>query len=197
MDEPAEPYKITDLGTLKALAHPRRQRILDYLDQHGPATSSTLARALGLNTGATSYHLRELARFGLIEDAPAVGSNRRERWWRTVHADIRFPMRSEQDSRTREAVDRFGEQVLQEHMREFQRAKKRLSDDDPWSDAFPFSNGTITVTLQELEEFFEGYIALLQRYQRPPEQTPAEARTVVTSFLGFPAPSPDQPDPPA
>ena len=67
---PAE--QITDIGMLKALAHPRRQAIMQRLSVHGPATSTTLARDLGWNTGATSYHLRELAKYGLVEELPDV-----------------------------------------------------------------------------------------------------------------------------
>ncbi|TDC62374.1 winged helix-turn-helix domain-containing protein, partial [Streptomyces hainanensis] len=53
---------------LKALAHPRRLQILERLGMYGPATSAMVARGLGLNTGATSYHLRELARHGFVEE---------------------------------------------------------------------------------------------------------------------------------
>ena len=63
------PVELSDLAALKALAQPRRQRMLQHLTLHGPATSATLARALGLNTGSTSYHLRELARYGFVEEA--------------------------------------------------------------------------------------------------------------------------------
>lgn len=66
--EPAAPIEPSDLATLKALAQPRRRRMLEHLTLHGPATSATLARALGLNTGSASYHLRELARYGFVEE---------------------------------------------------------------------------------------------------------------------------------
>jgi hypothetical protein len=65
------PVELSDLAALKALAQPRRQRMLQHLTLHGPATSATLARALGLNTGSTSYHLRELARYGFVEETGA------------------------------------------------------------------------------------------------------------------------------
>ena len=77
---PVEPVELGDLAALRALAHPRRQRVLQHLALHGPATSATLARALGLNTGATSYHLRELARYGFVEEPGGTGTGHRERW---------------------------------------------------------------------------------------------------------------------
>jgi hypothetical protein len=59
---------------------------------------------------------------------------------------------------------------------------------DPWVDAFPYSRGSIRLTLPELRAFFEEYIALLNRYKRPEADTPTGARTVLTRFLAFPAP---------
>ena len=69
---------------LQVLAHPLRTRLLGALRLHGPATSTALAARLGTNSGATSYHLRQLAEAGLIEDDPER-SNGRDRWWRAAH----------------------------------------------------------------------------------------------------------------
>ena len=69
---------------LQTLAHPLRSRLLGALRFHGPATSTALAARLGTNSGATSYHLRQLAEAGLVEDDPER-SNGRDRWWRSVH----------------------------------------------------------------------------------------------------------------
>ena len=104
MTRDPQPLEITDLETLKALAHPRRQRILQHLGLHGPATSAMLARELGLNTGATSYHLRELAKHGFVEDVPELAQGR-ERWWRAPVRDLRIPRRSQQSEEMRAAVD--------------------------------------------------------------------------------------------
>jgi hypothetical protein len=58
--------------------------------EHGTASSTTLAGALGESTGITSYHLRVLADAGVIEEVPGQ-TNGRERWWRTVSVDLREP----------------------------------------------------------------------------------------------------------
>ena len=49
---------VPDATALKALAHPVRLRMLGMLRVDGPATATQLAARLGLNSGATSYHLR-------------------------------------------------------------------------------------------------------------------------------------------
>jgi DNA-binding transcriptional ArsR family regulator len=72
---------VREVRSLRALAHPLRVELLDLLRFEGPSTASALARRVGESSGATSYHLRQLARYGFIEedDRPRHG---RERWWR-------------------------------------------------------------------------------------------------------------------
>ncbi|MFF1439434.1 ArsR/SmtB family transcription factor [Streptomyces sp. NPDC058295] len=213
-DEPPEaehaaaaPVELGDLAALRALAQPRRQRMLEHLTLHGPATSATLARALGLNTGSTSYHLRELARYGFVEetdadrpahrgDSPAEArhaepSTHRERWWRAVPGDRRFPPRSRQSPEMRLVMDELNHHAYAADLDLFERLQRDAKGDDPWADAFPYSRGTIRLTLPELRDFFEEYIALLNRYKRPESATPAGARTLLTRFLAFPVASSD------
>lgn len=185
------PVELNDLATLRALAHPRRQRMLQHLTVHGPATSATLARALGLNTGSTSYHLRELARYGFVEEQTEGAGHGRERWWRAIPGDRRFPPHSRQSPEMRLVMDELNHHAYAADLELFEQAQLRRDPDadDPWADAFPYSRGTIRLTLPELREFFEEYIALLNRYKRPEAETPPDARTVLTRFLAFPPPA--------
>jgi DNA-binding transcriptional ArsR family regulator len=73
-----------DSQQLRVLAHPLRSRLLGALRHGGPATATALAARLGTNSGATSYHLRQLAEVGLVEDDPERTSGR-DRWWRAAH----------------------------------------------------------------------------------------------------------------
>ncbi|WP_369216015.1 ArsR/SmtB family transcription factor [Streptomyces flavofungini] len=193
----AAPEELSDIRLLKALAQPRRQQMLQHLTVRGPATSATLARALGLNTGATSYHLRELARHGFVEemrDEEPAGDRSgpghgRERWWRAVPGDRRFPPRSRRTPGTRRVIDELNRHSYAADLDLFEQARREYEPGgDEWADAFPFSRGTIRLSLPELRDFFEEYIALLNRYKRPDSDTPADARTVLTRFLAFPAP---------
>ncbi|QEW03324.1 ArsR/SmtB family transcription factor [Microbacterium lushaniae] len=77
---PERPNRILDAGALRALAHPLRVQIYDILSQYGPQTSSSLAALTGESSGATSYHLRALARQDLIREVTGRGTGR-ERWW--------------------------------------------------------------------------------------------------------------------
>lgn len=73
-----------DIAGLRALSHPVRLRILGLLRAEGAATATGLAARLDLNSGATSYHLRQLAQHGFIEEDMERG-NARDRWWRATH----------------------------------------------------------------------------------------------------------------
>src|SRR5687768_10348954 len=78
-----------DTQSLRALAHPVRVRLMTLLRERGPSTATRVAQHLGLNSGATSYHLRQLAAAGLVEEDTERG-NARERWWRSVHRATYF-----------------------------------------------------------------------------------------------------------
>ncbi|MEU2131334.1 helix-turn-helix domain-containing protein [Streptomyces sp. NPDC018352] len=73
-----------DTAALRVLAHPLRLNVLTLLRERGPSTATRIAKELGINPGAASYHLRRLASGGLIVDEPGRGTGR-ERWWKSLH----------------------------------------------------------------------------------------------------------------
>lgn len=86
VDDDAFPGGVVHLNphNLRGLAHPLRSRILSLLRLDGPSTATRLAERLGQSSGATSYHLRQLATYGfVVEDDERTGPGR-ERWWRAT-----------------------------------------------------------------------------------------------------------------
>ncbi|WIB26361.1 helix-turn-helix domain-containing protein [Curtobacterium sp. MCSS17_015] len=77
--------RLDDPAHMRALAHPTRLRILGLLRTGGPHTAAMLGDQVDEAPGTISYHCTRLAAVGLIEPAPEVGTDRRERWWRAVH----------------------------------------------------------------------------------------------------------------
>ncbi|MGY0236956.1 helix-turn-helix domain-containing protein [Longispora urticae] len=75
---------VLDPRLLRGLAHPLRVRLLELLRVDGRSTATRLAERLGQSSGATSYHLRQLAEYGFVEEDPEQGAGR-ERWWRAAH----------------------------------------------------------------------------------------------------------------
>ena len=77
----AEPsVRVLDDDAFKGLAHPLRVQIFDLLAIHGPHTASGVAERVGESSGVTSYHLRQLAKHGLVREVEGRGTAR-ERWW--------------------------------------------------------------------------------------------------------------------
>lgn len=184
MNDRPEPREITSPETLKLLAHPHRYRIARQL-RRGPATSTTLARELGLNTGATSYHLRQMAEHGFIEEVPELARGR-ERWWRAVPMDVRFPPRSRQSEEARALFDEINRLDLADDMEQFARFQLVRDEMGEWGDAHFFSQGSMRLTIEEAKEFFEEYLKLLYRFKRPDDQTPPDARIMMARLVAFP-----------
>ena len=91
-------------------------QLLDALRHGGPATASQLAERLGESSGATSYHLRQLAAHGFVEDAPERGKGR-ERWWKAVHKGLSFDdtLLTDSDPAVRGAADMYLHEVATPH----------------------------------------------------------------------------------
>lgn len=185
MSEDIEPVVLDDPGRLKALSHPLRRRILDRLRAHGPATSTTIGEVFGANTGTTSYHLRQLEKYGFIEEIPERSTGR-ERWWRRTESarDLRMP-----DPATLAAEDRpvLAELLRLGHaedMELFRRLPEEYAKDRAWAMK---SRGFAYLTADGLAEFFEAYIRLLHEHGRSREDAPPGARPVHIRLFTLPA----------
>jgi DNA-binding transcriptional ArsR family regulator len=177
---------LTDIGALKALAHPLRQRMLTRLQQRGPATAADLAVAFGVDRGATSYHLRQLERFGFIEE-DTVRSAGRRRFWRSVPQDLRLP-KPGGDAEVDLIVGELDRQWRDRARRSQALFEARRQEYGAFADAAMSSHGTALLTAEELVRFGEEYIEFIQRWQRDPDTAPAGARPVTVLFHAFPTP---------
>lgn len=149
-----------DPTALKALAHPVRLRMLGLLRLDGPATASGLAARLGLNSGATSYHLRQLALHGFIEEDSTRG-NQRDRWWRSRHEMTTF-LTDAVEGDALEAGLAFQQAAISWHMRQMQAAHNAYPDLSPeWRKAFTVSDYTIALTAEGATELVDKIKALL------------------------------------
>lgn len=105
-------FLLDELRVIRALAHPLRIRMLSFLQQEGPATSTTLAQALGQSTGNTSYHLRQLAHHGLIAEITERG-DRRDRWWTATARHYNVPPELDHSPEHAAAVAELRTRVLE------------------------------------------------------------------------------------
>lgn len=81
-----EPQPLSDPRVLRAIAHPVRTRILEELSATGPIRAADVARELGIPANQASFHLRQLAKYGLVEEAPEEARDKRDRVWKATAA---------------------------------------------------------------------------------------------------------------
>jgi DNA-binding transcriptional ArsR family regulator len=183
-DSEVERRQISDPAALKALAHPLRLSILRHLGAHGPATSTTLAGALGESTGTLSYHLRQLERRGFIEDIPERSTGR-ERWWRGVRGlDVRRPATGEMTAAERVVAAALDQLRMTEDIELARRFAAEQADSDGWMRG---SRSLSHLTRPELDAFHDAYLELLARFARGPEDAPPDARPILLRWFGLPA----------
>lgn len=77
-----------DPRILRAIAHPTRNRVLQELSAAGSLRAADIAKRTGIPANQASFHLRQLAKYGLVEVAPDAGRDKRDRVWRLVDDDI-------------------------------------------------------------------------------------------------------------
>lgn len=182
--------RLVDPKALRALAHPIRLELVGLLRRHGPLTATKAAKLLGESSGSTSFHLRQLAKYGLVEEAG--GGEGRERPWRATAMFTGWP--DVADSPELEAASGLLRGVIAE--RYFEQLMRWLDtrDGEPkdWQEAAHFGDTLLWVTAEELGELAREEEALMERYlarQTRPELRPAGARLVTYLHLAFPVES--------
>ncbi|MCB1516833.1 MAG: helix-turn-helix transcriptional regulator [Hyphomicrobiaceae bacterium] len=182
---------VPDPTALKALAHPDRLRMLGLLRIEGPATATTLANRMGLSSGSTSYHLRQLARFGFIEPADDLG-DRRDRWWRAAHESTQYDT-SELAGEDLEAGLAMTQSILSAHAQQMQRAHDEYRTlPAAWRKASTASDYLLTLNAEQAQRLVAKLENLLWEEARNSpyvEDTPAPGTRRFTIMLhAFPLP---------
>src|SRR5262249_60230191 len=77
-----DPHPMSDPRGLRASAHPTRGRILDELGATGPMRAADLGEVLDIPANQASFHLRQLAKYGVIVPAPEAARDKRDRVWK-------------------------------------------------------------------------------------------------------------------
>jgi DNA-binding transcriptional ArsR family regulator len=172
---------------LRGLAHPLRVQLLGLLRTYGPATATSLAAELGLTSGALSYHLRQLEKYGFIVEDTERG-NRRERWWRAAHRSTEFEMASP----VGEGLV-YEDAVVEAMVNSVMRARAARAElPAEWQHSLNLSDVLLRLTHDEVERLNRDLLALLASYRQhvPGEPGPAGSRLIHTQFQILPVPDP-------
>ncbi len=179
--------QLTDPRALRAVAHPTRLKLISLLRRFGPLTATQAGERIGESASGCSFHLRSLAKWGLVEEAG--GGRGRERPWQATASGHEWPARgpSEEvdeagDLLTRVVVERWFEEAAQ-------WVDRRHEEPHEWTDAAMAGDRMIAVTPAELEDIDRRIDEILAPYAervRVPDSQPEGARTAIFIQLGFP-----------
>jgi DNA-binding transcriptional ArsR family regulator len=176
---------IDDAQLLRAMAHPLRIRLIGTLVKDGPATASELARRFGESSGATSYHLRILAKYGFIVDDPERNRGR-ERWWRAADEGLEWSLDTD-DRGLLEADRAWGRQLVGEYQRWLQRWYDEMPDwDRSWRAASTGTDRFYELTSDELRGLADEVTAILDRYEDRRKRRGDDTERVTVLFHAFP-----------
>jgi DNA-binding transcriptional ArsR family regulator len=181
--------QLTDAKEMRALAHPVRVALLELLIRDGPMTATEAGEVLGESPANTSFHLRTLAKYGFVEEAP--GGTGRQRPWQRVTIGNSFEVDGD-DAATVAAARSLNDHFV---TRQYERRREwdltRSSYEKEWRDA-AFSYDTVTyLTPAELAALDTEIGEILDRYRvRLVDRSarPDDARPVTLSAFGFPLP---------
>jgi len=185
----AEPSVVTPSAAgLRALSHPTRLKMLMLLRLEGPATATQLAQELKLNTGATSYHLRQLAEHGFIEEDHDRG-DARDRWWKAAHmttrADLDSRKGSEEEAESTEAYLHAVALAYTETLMQFAGEHRYLPE--AWQKASTTSDWHLRLTAERAEELVNALVDVIQEFGEDAEDE-AAAGNFVVNLNAFPRP---------
>jgi DNA-binding transcriptional ArsR family regulator len=177
-----------DAAGLKVLAHPVRLEALGMLRVEGPATATMLAQRLGLNSGATSYHLRQLAEHGFIEEDTERG-NGRERWWRAAHRATRTSREAlSPDDPLRDLHGSYLHAVADVYADKVRRAlDQEATLPEAWQDATMLSDWVLRVRPDKAVELLERLVEEIQGYPETGDDDP-EGAAYCIQVQAFPLP---------
>jgi DNA-binding transcriptional ArsR family regulator len=181
--------KYDDPRILRAIAHPARNRILSELYASGSLRAADVARLLDIPANQASFHLRQLAKYGLVEEAPEEARDKRDRVWRMVSEDgISF--------RTTDVLAQpGGEAAVAVYRRSARAWGHHLVDrslvEEEHGETFVF-NGAMRLTAAEVAEYAQDIEDLNKRWHARTRGRDDERTTYSTYQLV--QPYPDMPE---
>ncbi|MEJ3743760.1 winged helix-turn-helix domain-containing protein [Actinomycetes bacterium KLBMP 9797] len=166
-----------DPMSLRGRAQPLGVRILGLLRVDGPATSTTLAERLRLSTGATSYHLRQLAAYGFVVEDTERGVGR-ERWWRAAHNYTTLDERTARESPAE--AEAYLRAIAASYADQMNRwVGESMVQPEVWDRSSIFSDWMFRLTPDEAAELRREVEALADRYRKLDEPDPPPGTEMV------------------
>jgi predicted transcriptional regulator len=184
-----EPRRLTDPRAMRAVAHPVRIALLEVLGTEGPLTATQAGELIGESPTTCSFHLRQLAKYGFIEEVAGVAG--RKRPWRLVHTGLTYSDVSD-DPETRlaaSALSRVLHDFYLDRLKEGLELRRDISPE--WQKTTGASEFLLYVTADELRELDESVTALIKPYVERignPKKRPKGSIPIEVLFFAYPRP---------
>jgi Helix-turn-helix domain len=180
--------RLTDPRALRAYAHPVRMRLIGLLRTEGPLTATRAADLLGESSGTCSFHLRQLAKYGLVEEAE--GGTGREKPWRATTTSTAWDTTGDSTPEMAAATSLLSTVVAEQYFEQLARwLEARAGEPAEWQRAAMLGGRLLYVTPAELEELSGRMREMLDEYVERdlrPELRPADARLISWLNIAFP-----------
>ncbi|HET9091268.1 MAG TPA: helix-turn-helix domain-containing protein [Acidimicrobiales bacterium] len=173
---------LTSAQEMRALTHPVRLALLEVLHMEGPMTATQAGEAIGESATTCSFHLRQLEKYGFVEEAGGGAGRRRP--WRLVSRSMNFSGAG--DAERSIAAGELAQLIFRRWLERYE-AWSRVQDLDPaWAEVSGMAQSGNYLTLEEAAELRGEVLALFRRHAErveDPSRRPAGARAVEMAFF--------------
>ena len=192
---PGRPGKreLSDPQTMRALTHPVRLALLEALNLEGQLTATQAGELIGEPPNTCSFHFRQLAKYGFVEEAgPAPG---RSRPWRLTTFRMHYSDLHEDPDTAVAAreLDRMLRQRYLDRLAAFYETRSGYPL--AWQETTGGSQALLHVTPEELKSLDDTIMALLEPYldrNTDPSRRPAESLPVEVLLFAYPVRPPTE-----
>src|SRR5580698_1471639 len=179
--------QLTDARALRAYAHPVRMKLVGLLRTEGPLTATRAGELLGESSGTTSFHLRQLAKYGLVEEAG--GGTGRQKPWRATTTSTDWAAVADTPELAA-ATGLLNTMVAEGYFEQLMRWLEASPEEPPeWQDAAMLGDRILYLTADELTELGRKVRELVDVYFErlvKPELRPPGSRLVSYLHIAFP-----------
>lgn len=186
--DPASTVRLSDPRALRAYAHPLRLALMALLRRDGPKTATQAAQSLSESVPSCSFHLRQLAKYGLVEQAG--GGRGREKPWRATAMFTEWEAAGPDDPAATDAAQALELALVRQYFELAVRwVRARPAEPAAWREAAQSGDTMLHLTAGELRDLARGMEDLLQPYlgrNTDPAGRPAGTRPVTLVHLAIP-----------
>jgi DNA-binding transcriptional ArsR family regulator len=176
---------LTDPRAIRVLAHPARLAIIDALGYGEELTATELAAVTGLSPSATSYHLKALAKWGIVEAGEARADGR-DRPWKATGRSVQVSSEVPGSAAVAE-IALLGTFLDQIRAIATEFLEHQAGEPPEWWDAAALASHDYWLTADELAKINQAIKDALAPYeQRRRDDRPVNSRLVRMARLAVP-----------